>query len=492
LTPRVFISYSHDSPSHKQWVLKLASDLRTNGADAVIDQWDLSPGDEISKFMESEIRAARRVIVVCSKQYVEKANSGQGGVGYERMIVTSELITDLGTKKFIPVIRNSGMPPVPIFLGYRLYIDFEDDQKYRSSLETLLRELLDAPDPGKPPIGPNPFDQDGKGEPLVGTSESLQSPTASAPPVDSAPPAQNEEIGAIVEKLKELLTQPSHELNLIDLVMPVAKETRDGIEKSEVMNYAIYPTKEDLLQRVVVADQATNKLAHLFAFGCRWADIHQGKTFNKALSRVVIIPNPTTRSFNVWENVARYPALRVMYAGGIAACANESFGIVRRLLVELKSRARPHEEELPLVLVLHQGAGFMQQHWKWLPGRERHFAPVSDYLEESLRPALLQFAINDEEVSEDFDRFEFFQALIYGDLNDSDSRSAFGFWAPLGSFMWRRRNLFDQTRRAIEQFGEEWKPLHAGLFSGSAKRASEMINKLEDFTGRVRAQLGIL
>ena len=190
MTPRVFISYSHDSPSHKQWVLKLASDLRTNGADAVIDQWDLSPGDEISKFMESEIRAARRVIVVCSKQYVEKANSGQGGVGYERMIVTSELITDLGTKTFIPVIRNSGMPPVPIFLGYRLYIDFEDDQKYRSSLETLLRELLDAPDPEEASDWTESHSiKTEKGEPLVGTSESLQSPTASAPPVDSAPPA---------------------------------------------------------------------------------------------------------------------------------------------------------------------------------------------------------------------------------------------------------------------------------------------------------------
>jgi hypothetical protein len=128
--PRVFISYSHDSPSHKSWVLRLASDLRNNGIDAVVDQWDLSPGEDIAVFMEQGLRDAKRVIVVCSRNYVERANAGRGGVGYEKMIVTAELIQNLGTKKFIPVIRASGDPPVPTFLGYRLYIDFEDDAKY--------------------------------------------------------------------------------------------------------------------------------------------------------------------------------------------------------------------------------------------------------------------------------------------------------------------------------------------------------------------------
>ena len=73
---RVFISYSHDSPSHKGWVLKLASDLRKNGVDAVLDQWDLSPGEDIAVFMERGLKNAARVVVVCSKKYVERANAG--------------------------------------------------------------------------------------------------------------------------------------------------------------------------------------------------------------------------------------------------------------------------------------------------------------------------------------------------------------------------------------------------------------------------------
>ena len=90
--PRVFISYSHDSASHKEWVLNFATTLRNRGIDAVLDQWDLKPGDDIPHFMETELSRSDFVIMVCTESYVEKANAGQGGVGYEKMIMTSSLL----------------------------------------------------------------------------------------------------------------------------------------------------------------------------------------------------------------------------------------------------------------------------------------------------------------------------------------------------------------------------------------------------------------
>jgi hypothetical protein len=50
--PKVFISYSHDSPGHKEWVLELAGYLRTNGIDVIIDAWDARLGKGLPKFME--------------------------------------------------------------------------------------------------------------------------------------------------------------------------------------------------------------------------------------------------------------------------------------------------------------------------------------------------------------------------------------------------------------------------------------------------------
>jgi TIR domain len=156
--PKVFISYSHDSQQHKDWVRGLASQLRVNGIDAVLDQWDLSPGQDMAAFMAQNIRVADRVLLVCTSTYVAKAEAGTGGVGYERLVVTSALIGSIDTIKFIPIVRgNSSERKVPDFLGPRLYVDFSDDGLYEDKLEELIREVHGAPALIRPPLGENPF-----------------------------------------------------------------------------------------------------------------------------------------------------------------------------------------------------------------------------------------------------------------------------------------------------------------------------------------------
>lgn len=156
--PSVFISYSHDSEDHKAWVLRLATDLRERGVDATLDQWELVLGQDLAAFMQKGILEADRVLLVCSGSYVSKAEAGSGGVGFERLIVTAEVVQNIDTKKFIPLLRsNAGEVRVPRFLGPRLYIDFTDDVAYESKREDLLRELLGAPRLVKPPLGANPF-----------------------------------------------------------------------------------------------------------------------------------------------------------------------------------------------------------------------------------------------------------------------------------------------------------------------------------------------
>ena len=156
--PKVFISYSHDSPDHKQWVSELAARLRHRGVDATLDQWDLGLGDDITRFMERGIVNADRVLVICTDEYVSKANVGEGGVGYERMIVNAELVGNLGTDKFIPIIRQaSGKEKTPTFLGTRVYADFTNDSQFDAECEKLIRELHEMPITEKPPLGKNPF-----------------------------------------------------------------------------------------------------------------------------------------------------------------------------------------------------------------------------------------------------------------------------------------------------------------------------------------------
>lgn len=155
--PRVFISYSHDSAQHKSWVLDFATTLRNRGIDAVLDQWDLKPGDDLPHFMETELSKCDFAVMVCTETYVKKANAGEGGVGYEKMIMTSSLLKKIDSNKVIPIIRQTGNSLRPTFLNSKLYIDFSSDSEVEYSLDELLRVLLDAPLYEKPEIGTNPF-----------------------------------------------------------------------------------------------------------------------------------------------------------------------------------------------------------------------------------------------------------------------------------------------------------------------------------------------
>ena len=110
-TPIVFISYSHDTKEHKAWVAALAQRLVEKGVDVLFDQWDLGPGDDVPKFMEHAVARAHRVLMICTEAYVRKADDGKGGVGYEAMVVAGELVRDLGTNKFVPIVRQS-QPPI--------------------------------------------------------------------------------------------------------------------------------------------------------------------------------------------------------------------------------------------------------------------------------------------------------------------------------------------------------------------------------------------
>lgn len=157
-TPTVFISYSHDSDTHRDWVYQLACRLVESGVEVVFDQWDIQLGSNIFKFMEKGLANSDRVLVVCTDNYNKKSNDGLGGVGYEKNILTAELFSSQDTNKFIPCIRGASTKyKTPVFLGGRAYIDFTNDTIFDANLKQLLHELFCVPLRPKPALGKSPF-----------------------------------------------------------------------------------------------------------------------------------------------------------------------------------------------------------------------------------------------------------------------------------------------------------------------------------------------
>jgi hypothetical protein len=84
-SPRVFISYSHDSEEHKHHVRRLSDRLREEGVDCRIDQYEESPPEGWPQWMVNQIEDADFVLVVCTKTYArrfsrqEQPGRGLGG-----------------------------------------------------------------------------------------------------------------------------------------------------------------------------------------------------------------------------------------------------------------------------------------------------------------------------------------------------------------------------------------------------------------------------
>jgi len=155
--PKAFISYSHDTLEHKKWTLELATRLRNNGIDAILDQFELQPGADIPHFMETHLASADKIVMICTDNYVEKANNGKGGVGYEKMIITSNLMKNIDGNKIIPIIKQNGTMEVPTFLKSKLYINFSKLDDYEFSYDELVRTIHNSPLFKKPSVGNNPF-----------------------------------------------------------------------------------------------------------------------------------------------------------------------------------------------------------------------------------------------------------------------------------------------------------------------------------------------
>ncbi len=156
--PSCFISYSWETDDHKDWVRGLASELQRNGVVTLLDQWDAHPGIDLPSYMETSIRDSDFVLLICTPIFAQKANSGKGGVGYEKSIVTGEIFANTPSPtKFVPLLRRGTQSEsLPSYLKARVYIDFRDENAFDSSLEDLLRHIFQSRKYQRPPLGTKP------------------------------------------------------------------------------------------------------------------------------------------------------------------------------------------------------------------------------------------------------------------------------------------------------------------------------------------------
>ncbi len=159
--PKLFISYSWTDPTHEQWVVELATELRESGVDVILDKWDLKEGNDAVSFMEKMVTDPdiKKVAIITDETYAIKADVRAGGVGTETQIISKEVYDNQEQDKFVAVVSKKdeqGNPYLPTYYKSRIYVDLSEPDNYSENFEKLLRWIFDKPLYVKPEVGNRP------------------------------------------------------------------------------------------------------------------------------------------------------------------------------------------------------------------------------------------------------------------------------------------------------------------------------------------------
>ena len=152
---RVFISYSHDSETHKRNVAGLSERLREDGICTILDSYvNGSPVEGWPRWMMNKMEESTHVLIVCTETYYLRFRGqdvpGRGkGVDWEGAIITQEFYDAKSrTNKFIPVLLgNSNDCHIPDPLRGQTYYRLDSNENYQLLYDAILGQSGIEPGP---------------------------------------------------------------------------------------------------------------------------------------------------------------------------------------------------------------------------------------------------------------------------------------------------------------------------------------------------------
>lgn len=286
-----------------------------------------------------------------------------------------------------------------------------------------------------------------------------------------------------VARVKQILGDPERVIELHDFVIDEVRRLLAATGQDGFTPGAPFSDHE-LLTRLARYEACTRDLAIIEACIAYWATPSHRQILRKALARSVDRLEALS-GLSLWLNLRWYPLVLQVYSAGIAAVEARRYDTLADLfLAEIRSA----EEVRPCFRVVADAVlEFARADvFKRVPGHERHYTPMSEYLFKRLQPQLDDALFVGMSYESAFDEFECLLALASAHARQREEESA---WGPIGRFGWKHgRHRKAPLESVVEQAkteGVRWAPLQAGLFDGdldgflhAAGEYKKMIDKL--------------
>lgn len=189
----------------------------------------------------------------------------------------------------------------------------------------------------------------------------------------------------VIGQIKECLAAGEGRIHLHDLVVAQIKAVAAQISGDDFRVQGVPWTADEFQGRVAKYDAATRGLCAVQALLGYWAADVNRSTLTLPLRRLVESHGESSGTTG-WLALRWYPALAVLYAGGIAACAGGGYDNLRELLHTRVVNRRGDEE--PFVLAVTKSMTDVVDAFKLLPDRKQQHVARSEHLFETMRPVL--------------------------------------------------------------------------------------------------------
>lgn len=464
---RVFISYSWDNDTHKDWVFQLCQDLRDKGVDAIIDQ-AMRKGKDLLDFMEKGITNAHRVLVVGTPNYKRKSEEEKGGVKYEQNIIKASILHGIGSDRYITILREGEgfEKSFPAVVSTKGGYDMRDDGKYKEHLTALVHEIYDKPVVVLNPIGAVPEfarQEDGKNLPVVENA--------------------NDNYRTLV---KRYLSSSEYNIAFSDLIKKMAEEAFQKI--MEKANYNI-PLSTNVMN--VYSDyhhDAVSDLMDAAILTAQWGTAKQLEMFGQVLIKLSGKPFVSGQIERVGSELLHGIGAQFLFnAVGMACVKFERFSELEK--ISSMSIPSPHFKNIsyrePLMHVLGE------QYWNNdtlnnVLG-QNYYYPWTMWIKEVVTPHFKPFFIVDVDIESLYYIWEQLKSLVYG----YKCGKKYGYqYFTTGFFLHYRVNLMrnignDEPYSAFfdeaDRLRNEWPPIKQGMFGGDYTKYQELVKQAEEY-----------
>lgn len=462
--PVVFISYSWDSPQHKEWVLRLSKDLReTYRVYTLLDRYNRG-GEDLITFMQHGLSRADRVLIIGTPQYKEKIERKTGGAKFEDQVITLQLYKDMGASKFVPVLRDGSFSEsfnnlIEVRTGY----DMRNDNDYEKTLQELAADLWGTPMNIAPTLGPKPN--------FTPAQQVLQ-PLIAASPSD---------FSTIV---KTYLLDSSKQILLTEML-------EDEKEKafSKIMEYASYnhaTTAYSFNTYLAIHQEAIASLMSAVLPIVRYGTPAQQQLLVDAMVRLCTKPfrNGEITTCGT-EYIHLLASIFLFQATGVAAVKFSRFNLIK-VMMTTKVHA-PNALSPSRSFSLESMAGY--NHWTPealnLYLNSQWIYPYSQMVMSGIKTCFGNTFIDNDDFQNCYFVWEHLSSLLchYYKCNAISDN-----WFPLGGFVRKRYSImrhgedyYTDFFQQAEQQQNEWLPLKQGLFEGNYSVYKQEYDEAEKF-----------